>query len=250
MNVDLNNTGFWHFIAQSDTVGKTLFALLVAMSIVSWGLVLLKAVYWWRVNRDQRRFLHSYSMAESLPAVETLVAQGHSYRYPMICLARSALQARTAYTGLNPLERESVGSAADFMAGMMQKTIDEQTATTEHGLTVFATIGATAPFVGLFGTVWGVYHALLSISAGGSASLERVAGPVGEALVMTGIGLAVAVPAVVAYNWLMRRHRVLSAQLNSFAAGLLPCLLSGRILTMQQESGQTVQAIDKTRQAA
>ena len=226
MNV---SNGFWHFISQSDLIGKSLFALLILMSVLFWGMVLFRALYWWRISRWQRRFLHEMNGVGNLPAVESLVAREGS-RHPLACLARSALQARIAYAGLTAAERESVGSQADFLAGMMQKTIDEQTAAAEFGLTIFATIGATAPFIGLFGTVWGVYHALLSISAGGSASLERVAGPVGEALVMTGIGLAVAVPAVVAYNWLMRRHRVLSGQLHSFAAGLLPSLLSGRLL--------------------
>ena len=223
------NSGFWHFISHSATIGKSLFVLLILMSVLFWGLVLFRVLYWWRISRWQRGFLQAFAQTDNLTAVESLVRR-EANRHPLACLARSALYARNAYTGLSAAERDNVGSQADFLAGMMQKTIDEQSAAAEFGLSIFATIGATAPFIGLFGTVWGVYHALLSISAGGSASLERVAGPVGEALVMTGIGLAVAVPAVVAYNWLMRRHRVLNGQLHSFAGGLLPSLLSGRLL--------------------
>ena len=95
--------------------------------------------------------------------------------------------------------------------------LDEETTRLDNGLAVLATVGATAPFVGLFGTVWGVYHALVAIGMSGSGTLDKVAGPVGEALIMTGLGLAVAIPAVVGYNWLTRANRVLAAKLDAFA---------------------------------
>ena len=95
--------------------------------------------------------------------------------------------------------------------------LDEETTRLENGLTVLATVGATAPFVGLFGTVWGVYHALVAIGMSGAGTLDKVAGPVGEALIMTGLGLAVAIPAVIGYNWLTRANRVLAAKLDAFA---------------------------------
>ena len=100
----------------------------------------------------------------------------------------------------------------------------------ESGLTMLATIGATAPFVGLFGTVWGVYHALVAIGMSGAGTLDKVAGPVGEALIMTGLGLAVAIPAVMAYNWLARANRVLTAQLDAFAFELMSFLTMGQTL--------------------
>ncbi len=108
--------------------------------------------------------------------------------------------------------------------------LDEETTSLENGLTMLATIGATAPFVGLFGTVWGVYHALVAIGMSGSGMLDKVAGPVGEALIMTGIGLAVALPAVMGYNWLTRSNRVLTAKLDAFAFELLTFLSMGRAL--------------------
>ena len=95
--------------------------------------------------------------------------------------------------------------------------LDEETTRLENGLSVLATVGATAPFVGLFGTVWGVYHALVAIGMSGAGTLDKVAGPVGEALIMTGLGLAVAIPAVMGYNWLTRSNRVMAARLDAFA---------------------------------
>jgi biopolymer transport protein ExbB len=102
---------------------------------------------------------------------------------------------------------------------------------------MLATIGATAPFVGLFGTVWGVYHALVAIGMSGSGMLDKVAGPVGEALIMTGIGLAVALPAVMGYNWLTRSNRVLTAKLDAFAFELLNFLSLGKTLQTTQARG-------------
>ena len=110
---------------------------------------------------------------------------------------------------------------------------------------MLATVGATAPFFGLFGTVWGVYHALVNIGLSGSGSLDKVAGPVGEALIMTGLGLAVALPAVIGFNWLTRRNRVLTARLDAFAFELFTFLSSGKTL-----SGHTHVDNSKPQQAA
>ena len=109
---------------------------------------------------------------------------------------------------------------------------------------LFRSIGATAPFVGLFGTVWGVYHALVAIGMTGSGMLDKVAGPVGEALIMTGIGLAVALPAVMGYNWLTRSNRVLSARLDAFAFELLTFLSMGRALQASQQR-RPLQAVNQ-----
>jgi biopolymer transport protein ExbB len=110
----------------------------------------------------------------------------------------------------------------------MRKVLDEETTALESGLTTLATIGATAPFVGLFGTVWGVYHALAAIGASGAGTLDKVAGPVGEALIMTGLGLAVAIPAVVAYNAFTRANRLLTGRLDAFAYELHSFLTLGQ----------------------
>jgi biopolymer transport protein ExbB len=116
----------------------------------------------------------------------------------------------------------------DFLTRAMRRVIDEETTRLENGLTVLASVGATAPFVGLFGTVWGVYHALVTIGNSGSASLEQIAGPVGESLIMTGLGLAVAIPAVLGYNALVRGNRVLLGRLDAFAYDLFAFLTTGQ----------------------
>jgi biopolymer transport protein ExbB len=114
--------------------------------------------------------------------------------------------------------------------------LDEETTRLENGLTLLATVGATAPFVGLFGTVWGVYHALVAIGMSGAGTLDKVAGPVGEALIMTGIGLAVAIPAVVGYNAISRANRVLAAKLDAFAFELMSFLTLGQTLRQSTQA--------------
>jgi len=135
---------------------------------------------------------------------------------------------------------EEAGNAADLLTRTMRRVIDEETTSLENGLTVLASIGATAPFVGLFGTVWGVYHALVAIGAGGMASLEQIAGPVGEALIMTGLGLAVAIPAVLGYNAMVRSNRVLLGRLDSFAHDLFAFLTTGQQAITVNGKGSTV----------
>ena len=110
----------------------------------------------------------------------------------------------------------------------IQRAVDNVSSRLQDGLAFLATVGSTAPFVGLFGTVWGIYHALTAIGIAGQASIDKVAGPVGEALIMTAIGLAVAVPAVLGYNWLVRRNKVLSEKFRSFASDLQTYLLSSK----------------------
>jgi biopolymer transport protein ExbB len=110
----------------------------------------------------------------------------------------------------------------------MRKVMDEETAKLENGLTLLASVGSTAPFVGLFGTVWGVYHALINIGLSDGVTLNKIAGPVGEALVMTGLGLAVAIPAVLAYNAFVRTNRVYLSQLDAFAHDLFTFLTTGQ----------------------
>ena len=124
------------------------------------------------------------------------------------------------------------------LAQAMDIAVTEETDRLAERLNFLATVGSVAPFVGLFGTVWGVYHALVAIGMSGSGMLDKVAGPVGEALIMTGIGLAVALPAVMGYNWLTRSNRVLTTKLDAFAFELLNFLLIGRTLQAQGRGGR------------
>jgi biopolymer transport protein ExbB len=216
LNTDAAQVGLAHFIGQSDAVGKTLLAILVAMSIASWAIVAAKALSLWLRNARSRAFLDFFWNATSLDAVAAGIAQ-RGARDPFSHAAEQALQAQAHHARHGAARLAEAGSAGEFVTRTLKKVLDEEISRLENGLTLLATVGATAPFVGLFGTVWGVYHALVAIGMSGSGTLDKVAGPVGEALIMTGLGLAVAIPAVVGYNALTRANRVLAARLDAFA---------------------------------
>ncbi|MGC3964077.1 MAG: MotA/TolQ/ExbB proton channel family protein [Rhodocyclaceae bacterium] len=219
--------GFGHFIAQSDIVGKSLLGILVIMSIASWVLIVMKGISFWSRKRRSAEFLNFFWNASSLDAVEAEIST-HGAQCPFSHLASHAIHAHKHHARFGAAKLEEAGSAQDFLTRTIKKVLDEETARFENGLTILATVGATAPFVGLFGTVWGVYHALIAIGMSGAGTLDKVAGPVGEALIMTGIGLAVAIPAVMGYNWLTRSNRVLLAKLDSFAYDLFTFLSLGQ----------------------
>ncbi|MBT9486821.1 MAG: MotA/TolQ/ExbB proton channel family protein, partial [Rubrivivax sp.] len=183
-----SNLGFAHFIAQSDAVGKTLLVLLLGMSVLSWIIIALKGLA--QVNRQRRstKFLDFFWNATSLEAVQHEIST-HGAHDPFSHLAAHAMQAQTHHARYGAAKLEEAGTASDFVTRTIKKVLDEETTRLENGLTVLATVGATAPFVGLFGTVWGVYHALVAIGMSGAGTLDKVAGPVGEALIMTGLGL-------------------------------------------------------------
>ncbi|MBU0917433.1 MotA/TolQ/ExbB proton channel family protein [Aquabacterium parvum] len=221
--------GFGHFIAQSDAIGQGLFVILVLMSVLSWALIAIKGFALALRQRRSQSFLSFFWNATSLEAVQHEIAT-HGVKEPFAHLTAHAMHAQAHHARYGAAKLEEAGSAKDFLTRTIKKVLDEETMRMESGLTALATIGATAPFVGLFGTVWGVYHALLAIGASGSGSLDKVAGPVGEALIMTGVGLAVAIPAVVAYNWLTRSNRVWGARLDAFAFELFTFLSTGQTL--------------------
>lgn len=224
-----NPLGFAHFLSQTDAVGHTLLGILVLMSLISWLLIITKGVTLFTRQRRSRVFLNFFWNASSLEAVHDEIAR-HGAQDPFSHLTAHAMQARVHHAKYGAARLEEAGSAQDFLTRTIKKVLDEETLALESGLAVLATIGATAPFVGLFGTVWGVYHALLAIGQSGSSSLDQIAGPVGEALIMTGIGLAVAIPAVMGYNWLTRSNRVVAAKLDAFAFELFAFLSTGQSL--------------------
>ena len=226
---DTSALGFGHFIAQSDIVARVLLAVLAIMSAISWYLIVYKGVS--QVVRQKRsaKFLTFFWSATSLEAVQNELSV-HGVHEPFGHLAAHAMHAQAHHARFGAAKLEEAGSEQEFLTRTIKKVLDEETTALENGLTMLATIGATAPFVGLFGTVWGVYHALVAIGMSGSGMLDKVAGPVGEALIMTGIGLAVAIPAVVAYNAFTRGNRVLNAKLDAFAFELLTFLSMGRAL--------------------
>lgn len=216
-----------HFVSQGDWVTKTLFGFLVAMSLTSWYLIFVKAFLNMQFRRRTGKFLHEFWAASSLEQVENEI-KTHGALEPFSHVASHAIHARNHHAKYGALKLEEKGSTGAFVTRIIRKVIDEETAKLENGLTVLASIGSTAPFVGLFGTVWGVYHALIGIGLSDGVTVGRIAGPVGEALIMTGLGLAVAIPAVLAYNGFVRSNRVYLARLDAFAHDLFTFLSTGQ----------------------
>jgi biopolymer transport protein ExbB len=231
--------GFAHFLAQADGLGKTLFLILLTMSVISWYFIITKAVAKFRQRRASGKFVDLFWNASSLEEVRNEI-NTHGADEPFAHLTSHALFAREHHQRTGGGKLGEAGGLGDFLTRSMRKVIDEETAKLENGLTVLATVGSTAPFVGLLGTVWGVYGALVSIGMSGAGTLDKVAGPVGEALIMTGIGLAVAIPAVMAYNWFTRSNRVLLARLDSFAYELYTFLSLGQPLARTDSAPQNV----------
>jgi biopolymer transport protein ExbB len=232
MNAEVAATGslgFGHYLAQADAVGKTLLVVLVLMSVASWTIVAVKGLSLWLRRGRSRAFLSFFWNATSLDAVAGKIAT-HGVRDPFSHLTAQAMQAQAHHARYGAARLEEAGSSSDFVTRTIKKVLEEENTRLENGLAVLATVGATAPFVGLFGTVWGVYHALVAIGISGAGTLDKVAGPVGEALIMTGLGLAVAIPAVVGYNWLTRSNRVMVARLDAFAYELHTFVLMGQAL--------------------
>jgi biopolymer transport protein ExbB len=225
--------GFAHFLAHADEVGKFLLALLAAMSVTTWYLIVVKAWASITLRNRTRRFLETFWNSPSLNAVASRLEE-HRPDEPFSRLAQHGIVAARHHQRHAVGKLNESGSSAEFLTRSMRRVIDEETARFESGLTVLASIGSTAPFIGLFGTVWGVYHALVAIGVSGQGTLDKVAGPVGEALIMTALGLAVAIPAVLAYNFGVRRNRIVLAQLDSFAHDLFAFLTTGSHVT---ESG-------------
>ncbi len=200
-----------------DVVAKVTLAILALMSMGSWYIIVTKVYEQWRMNRQARAADRSFWNAPSVRQGAEKLKQGSPYRF----IAESGLEASSKHVGL--LGHVDLNT---WISMSIQRAIDNIQARTQDGLAFLATVGSTAPFVGLFGTVWGIYHALTAIGIAGQASIDKVAGPVGEALIMTAFGLAVAVPAVLGYNWLIRRNKAAMDMVRSFGADLHAVLLS------------------------
>jgi biopolymer transport protein ExbB len=218
--------GFAHFLGQTDAVGRAILVILLGMSLASWYLIITKSLAVWLERRRSGRFLEAFWNAPSIAAVhDRLERQAADESFSQLTWHAIVSQRHHKQHGARNLS--AAASETDFLTRAMRRAIDEDTARLESGLTVLASIGSTAPFVGLFGTVWGIYHALVAISMSGQGTLDKVAGPVGEALIMTALGLAVAIPAVLAYNAFVRSNRLVLARLDAFAHDLYAVLTTG-----------------------
>ena len=215
----LQQMGFDHLIQNFDVVGWAVFITLSIMSVMSWYWIIINFIknsrlrgradkvvgtFWETPNaQDAIRFMEEQPASEPLSkiALDAAQAAAHHQRHDGSRLAESL-------------------NRSEFVDRALRQAVTRESSRLENGLTVLATTGSTAPFVGLLGTVWGIYRALIKIGASGDASISAVAGPVGEALIMTAIGLFVAIPAVLAYNFFVRLNRVTNNQFDTFAHDL------------------------------
>lgn len=223
--------GFAHFLSQTDAVGLSAFVILALMSLLSWYRIAVKAWHYRAIEARCRIFLAAFretgfdirrGFANDNPFARVL-AEGFA--------ACRLLREPGGRSGERAFEMES---SEDFIAGALARAVAREGRRLDEGLTLLASVASSAPFVGLFGTVWGIYHALLSIGISGQASLDKVAGPVGEALVMTACGLFVAIPAVLAYNAFARLNRNLVGELESHAHDVFGLLALDRLAALPQ----------------
>ncbi len=206
-------SGFGTFWAQGDFITRSVAALLLLMSVSAWVVILWKGWLLRRVRHDMLRAVPAFWAAASIDAGREQLAafDREAVLTPLLAAAVAAPPGGTL---------ESLGHADSQLTRRLRDALHGVLQQLQFGQVLLASIGSTAPFIGLFGTVWGIYHALISISAAGSITIERVSGPVGEALVMTAAGLAVAIPAVLAYNIFGKRVAASEAELEGFAHDL------------------------------
>jgi biopolymer transport protein ExbB len=219
--------GFGHFLANTDSIARFILVLMLIMSVGTWYLIATKGIALWRARARSQAFLGDFWAATSLDAVarrlrETGVTDPCSH---LVHHGFTAIEQHR--TGKETRGLIDAGTPDEFLTRAMKRAIAQDKARVEYGQTFLATVASSAPFVGLFGTVWGIYHALMAIGMSGQGTLDKVAGPVGEALIMTAIGLAVAIPAAVAYNAFARANRNTLAELNSFAHDVFTFLATG-----------------------
>jgi biopolymer transport protein ExbB len=211
-----NPYGIGALWATSDVVAKTVLLILAIMSMGSWYILAVKVLEQRKISAHSRAAATKFWSAGTVAQGAAALDKDSPYQF----IASSGLEATKKHGGLMghiPL--------TDWISMSIQRSVDRVNREMQGGLSFLATVGSVSPFVGLFGTVWGIYHALTAIGISGQASIDKVAGPVGEALIMTAIGLAVAVPAVLAYNWLVSRNKGVMDDIRGFGSDLHSVLL-------------------------
>ena len=208
---------------QGDFVTKSVAVLLLLMSLASWMVIVLKAldiVKYKKHAKQAEDFWHSEDFAAGVTKL------GNDPTNPFRHLALEGREATAHHRNTKVHLHDSL-DVSDWVTRSLRNTIDEFTARLQSGLAILASVGSTAPVIGLFGTVWGIYHALVAIGTSGQSTIDKVAGPIGEALIMTALGLAVAIPAVLGYNALVRGNKSILIKLNSFAHDLHAYFVTG-----------------------
>jgi biopolymer transport protein ExbB len=221
MNSPYGISSIW---SQGDAVIKSVAIILLLMSIISWFVIVVRTWGLIRLRKPNHAlsdFWHAQSFGEGLHVLGTERID-NPYRH----LAEEG-QAALDHHQNHKTDLHGNLPLSDWLTSCLKDSIDQSTDRLQRGLSVLASVGSVAPFVGLFGTVWGIYHALVSIGLNGSASIDKIAGPVGEALIMTAFGLVVAIPAVLGYNAINRGNRTVSNKLNRFAHQLHAYFLTG-----------------------
>ncbi|MGH8613385.1 MAG: MotA/TolQ/ExbB proton channel family protein [Gammaproteobacteria bacterium] len=213
------------FLQQADAITWTVLAILVLMSVLSWQVMLYRSLALWWMGWRAKKSLGIFWAKASLAAGEQALSEREQGPCSRLAAIATAATRQFEQHGSQGLARGL--SQADLLTRLLAEGLAAERARLERGLTLLASVGSTAPFVGLFGTVWGIHHALVRIGVTGQATIDQVAGPVGEALIMTAIGLAVAVPAVLGYNALLRRNSLLLSKLQAFANALLVYATTG-----------------------
>ena len=209
----MTTTGFEHFWSQGDAITRSVAVLLLLMSVSAWVVILWKGWLLRRVHHDLQRAVPAFWAAPGLDDARAQLAA-----FDREGVLRPLVDAAVTTPATGTLEAR--GQADSQLTRRLRDALHRVLTQLQFGQVLLASIGSTAPFIGLFGTVWGIYHALLSISAAGAITIERVSGPVGEALVMTAAGLAVAIPAVLAFNVFGKRVAASEAELEGFAHDL------------------------------
>jgi biopolymer transport protein ExbB len=209
--------GMW---AAADPVKRGTLVILIIMSAWSWYVIFVKVAETRSMMKSARASSEAFWKASSIKAGAGLLPEGSAFRY----IAEQGIKAADHHEGtmVESIDKHTwIGMSIDRAVNNVRSRLSD-------GLAVLATVGSTSPFVGLFGTTWGIYGALVKIGLSGQASIDKVAGPVGAALILTAVGLAVAVPAVIGYNWIVRRNKVVLDETLAFAGDVQNVLLSGK----------------------
>lgn len=226
---------------QGDWVTKSVALLLLGMSLASWLVIVIKVLDIVQAKKHARAvgpFWQSSDYAEGMAQLG--VQQGNPF-YQLAAQGREAAAHLQRHGQGAPAQLHHRIDASEWITRGLRNTMDDSAAALQSGLAVLASVGSTAPFVGLFGTVWGIYHALMGIGLSGQATIDKVAGPIGESLIMTALGLAVAIPAVLGYNALVRGNKSVVQTLNRFAHDLHAYWVTGA--RVQADAGMGAQVV-------
>ncbi|WP_202423809.1 MotA/TolQ/ExbB proton channel family protein [Duganella margarita] len=208
---------------EAGFVSRGTLIILSLMSMGSWYIIITKLIDQTKIFKQSKEASAKFWKASSIAAGSASLADGSPFRF----IAETGTKATAHHDGAL-LEQIDLST---WVTMSIQRAVEKVQSRLQDGLSFLATVGSTAPFIGLFGTVWGIYNALIAIGMSGNASIDKVAGPVGEALIMTAFGLFVAVPAVLGYNWLVRRNKSAMEDVRAFSADVHSVLISGAMST-------------------